>query len=138
MQASEKGTPQGSIISPLLSNIYLHYVLDLWFSKRVVKGCKGEAHLFRFADDFVACFQSKWEAGIFLRRLGERFGYFHLQLAEEKTSCLEFGRFARSNARRRGEKPREFTFLGFTFYCGNVGRPEKDFSRSNGEPAARN
>lgn len=122
VQASEEGTPQGSIISPLLSNIYLHYVLDQWFRQRVIIGCKGEAYLFRFADDFVACFQNKWEAEIFLRRLGERFDHFHLQLAEEKTSCIEFGRFARSNARRRGEKPREFTFLGFTFYCGKTRR----------------
>lgn len=120
VQASEEGTPQGSIISPLLSNIYLHYVLDQWFRQRVIKGCKGEAYLFRFADDFVACFQYKKEAEIFLRRLGEVFGHFHLQLAEEKTSCLEFGRFARGNARQRGEKPREFTFLGFTFYCGKT------------------
>lgn len=120
VKASEEGTPQGSIISPLLSNIYLHYVLDLWFSHRVVKGCKGEAYLFRFADDFVGCFQIKREAEIFLRRLGEVFGHFNLQLAEEKTSCLEFGRFARGDARQRGKKPREFTFLGFTFYCGKT------------------
>lgn len=120
VQASEEGTPQGSIISPLLSNIYLHYVLDLWFSQRVIRGCKGEAYLFRFADDFVACFQYKREAMIFRRRLGERLEYFHLQLAEEKTSCIEFGRFARVNARARGKKPKEFTFLGFTFYSGKT------------------
>jgi len=104
-----------------LSNIYLHYALDLWFSQRVKKGCQGEAYLFRFADDFVACFQYRKEAEIFRRRLGERLGYFHLQLAEEKTSCIEFGRFARGDARKRGEKPKEFTFLGFTFYCGKTG-----------------
>ena len=120
VQASVEGTPQGSIISPLLSNIYLHYALDLWFRDRVVKGCKGEAYLFRFADDFVGCFQIKREAEIFLRRLGEVFGHFNLQLAEEKTGCLEFGRFARGDARQRGKKPREFTFLGFTFYCGKT------------------
>lgn len=120
VHASEEGTPQGAIISPLLSNIYLHYALDLWFSHRVKKGCQGEAYLFRFADDFVACFQYKKEAEIFRRRLGERLGYFHLQLAEEKTSCMEFGRFAREEARKRGEKPKEFTFLGFTFYCGKT------------------
>lgn len=120
LQASEEGTPQGAIISPLLSNVYLHYVLDQWFSQGVKKGCQGEAYLFRFADDFVACFQYRDEAEIFRRRLGERLGYFHLQLAEEKTSCMEFGRFARGDARKRGEKPKEFTFLGFTFYCGKT------------------
>ncbi len=120
VRASEEGTPQGSIISPLLSNVYLHYVLDRWFIRRVTRGCKGEAYLFRFADDFVACFQNKGEAEIFRRRLGERLGYFHLQLAEEKTRSIEFGRFARGKARVRGEKPGEFTFLGFTFYCGKT------------------
>jgi RNA-directed DNA polymerase len=120
VKASEEGTPQGSIISPLLSNVYLHYVLDQWFSQRVIRGCKGEAYFFRFADDFVACFQYKNEAEIFRRRLGERLGQFHLQLAEEKTSCIAFGRFARDNAAGRGEKPGEFTFLGFTFYCGKT------------------
>jgi len=120
VRASEEGTPQGSIISPLLSNIYLHYALDRWFSQRVIRGCKGEAYLFRFADDFVACFQYKQEAELFHRRLGEQLNDFHLQLAEEKTSCIEFGRFARGIARQRGEKPKEFTFLGFTFYCGKT------------------
>ncbi len=119
-RASETGTPQGSILSPLLSNIYLHYALDRWFSHRVISGCKGEAYLFRFADDFVACFQFKREAEIFHRRLGEVLNHFHLQLAEEKTNCIGFGRFARIDARRRGEKPKEFTFLGFTFYCGKT------------------
>jgi group II intron reverse transcriptase/maturase len=120
VRASEEGTPQGSIISPLLSNIYLHYTLDRWFSQRVISGCKGEAYLFRFADDFVACFQYKQEAELFHRRLGEVLNHYHLQLAEEKTSCIEFGRFARGIARQRGEKPKEFTFLGFTFYCGKT------------------
>jgi len=120
VRASEEGTPQGSIISPLLSNIYLHYALDQWFSHRVTRGCKGEAYLFRYADDFVACFQYKKEAEIFHRRLGEGLGYFHLQLAEEKTRSIKFGRFARGNATARGGKPEEFTFLGFTFYCGKT------------------
>ncbi len=120
VQASEEGTPQGSIISPLLSNIYLHYTLDQWFSQRVTKGCKGEAYFFRYADDFVACFQYKSEAEIFRRRLGERLDYVHLQLAEEKTNCIAFGRFARADAAARKGKPGEFTFLGFTFYCGKT------------------
>jgi RNA-directed DNA polymerase len=120
VHASEEGTPQGSIVSPLLSNVYLHYVLDLWFSKRVRKWSQGEAHLFRFADDFVAGFQYRADAMRFRELLAERLEGFGLQLAEEKTRCLEFGRFARDNARRRGTKPEGFTFLGFDHYCGET------------------
>jgi group II intron reverse transcriptase/maturase len=119
-RASEKGTPQGSILSPMLSNIYLHYVLDLWFSHRVKKQCRGEAYYFRFADDFVACFQYKSDAESFENRLRDRLEGFSLEVAEEKTRCIEFGRFARAKAQKRGEKPKEFTFLGFTHYCGKT------------------
>ncbi|MFC1605119.1 reverse transcriptase domain-containing protein, partial [Planctomycetota bacterium] len=108
------------ILSPLLSNVYLHYVLDLWFSHRVRKQCRGQAYYFRFADDFVACFQYKSDATNFLQQLDERVQEFALTLAEDKTRCIEFGRFARENARKRGEKPKEFTFLGFTHYCGKT------------------
>lgn len=120
VRASEKGTPQGSILSPLLSNIYLHYVLDLWFNRRIKSQCMGEAYYFRYADDFLACFQYKGEAEGFLRQLKERLERFHLELAEDKTQCLEFGRYARKNAQSRGQKPKEFTFLGFTHYCGKT------------------
>lgn len=120
VRASEKGTPQGCILSPLLSNIYLHYVLDLWFSRRIKKQCRGEAYYFRFADDFLACFQYKEEAELFRDRLNDRLEGFGLEVAEEKTRCIDFGRFARAKARRRGEKPKEFTFLGFTHYCGKT------------------
>lgn len=120
VQASEEGTPQGSILSPLLSNIYLHYVLDLWFGKRVKKECRGEAHYFRFADDFIACFQYKDDAEGFQKRLADRLEGFGLKLAEEKTQCMRFGRFAREDARKRGEELKEFTFLGFTHYCGKT------------------
>jgi len=120
VHASEEGTPQGSILSPLLSNIYLHYALDLWFSRRVSRQSRGEAYYFRFADDFVACFQYEEDAESFRERLKDRLEGFGLELAEDKTHCIEFGRFARESAHKRGEKPKEFTFLGFTHYCGKT------------------
>jgi RNA-directed DNA polymerase len=119
-RASEEGTPQGSILSPLLSNIYLHYALDLWFSRRFLKRCKGQAYYFRFADDFLACFQHRCDAVAFREQLEDRLQGFSLELAPEKTRCIEFGRFARETARKRGQKPQEFTFLGFTHYCGKT------------------
>jgi len=120
VEATESGTPQGSILSPLLSNVYLHYVLDLWFTKKVAKGSRGKAYYYRFADDFLACFQYREDAENYLLTLKERLGEFGLKVAEEKTKCIEFGRFARDNARKQGEKPKEFTFLGFTHYSGKT------------------
>jgi RNA-directed DNA polymerase len=120
VQVAEVGTPQGSILSPVLSNVYLHYVLDIWFQRRVRRQCRGEAYLFRFADDFVACFQYQSDAESFLESLGHRMEGFHLELAEEKTQCLEFGRSARANAYKRGEKPKDFAFLGMPFFCGKT------------------
>jgi len=120
VRASEEGTPQGSILSPLLSNIYLHYTLDLWFNRRFKKRCKGEVYYFRFADDFLACFQYESDAVAFREQLEERLQGFNLELALEKTRCIEFGRFARGDARKKGQKPEEFDFLDFTHYCGKT------------------
>ncbi len=119
-KATEAGTPQGSILSPLLSNIYLHHVLDLWFRHTVQPSCCGEAYSFRFADDFIACFQCRDDARRFDEQLPEWLSRFGLAVAAEKTRCIEFGRFARDSAYKRGEKPKEFTFLGFTHYCGKT------------------
>ncbi|WP_291299920.1 group II intron reverse transcriptase/maturase [Desulfosporosinus sp. BICA1-9] len=122
---SEQGTPQGNGASPVLANIYLHYVLDMWFDVKVKRQCQGEAYLIRYCDDFVCCFQNKWEAEEFYLRLIERFRKFGLELALEKTKILEFGRFAKHNRAKRGlGKPETFDFLGFTFYCSENGKKE--------------
>ena len=122
---SEQGTPQGNGASPLLANIYLHYVMDNWFDVKVKRQCRGEAYLTRYCDDFVCCFQYKWEAEAFYQRLIERFKKFGLELALEKTKILEFGRFAKQNRAKRGlGKPETFDFLGFTFYCSENGKKE--------------
>jgi len=118
--ASEEGTPQGSILSPLLSNIYLHYCLDGWFEQVFRAKCLGEAYIFRFADDFVACFQYKSDAALYLAELVKRLAIFHLEIEPSKTKLLAFGRFATENARKEGRKPETFDFLGFTHYCGKT------------------
>ena len=124
----EKGVPQGNGASPVLANVYLHYVLDLWFEIKVKRACKGDAYLIRYCDDFVCCFQNKWEAEKFYSDLIERFAKFGLEVAPDKTKILEFGRFAKKNREARGDgKPETFDFLGFTFYCGSDS--EKKFYR---------
>jgi RNA-directed DNA polymerase len=115
---TDAGTPQGGVISPLLANIYLHYVLDLWLAKGVKPRSEGEAYLIRYADDFVACFQSEADAWRFRRALDERLGRFHLEIEPTKTQVLRFGRFARRDAKVRRERLAVFDFLGFTHYCG--------------------
>ena len=103
-------------MSPMLANIYLHYLLDLWFEAQRSKGrMEGEAHIVRYADDFVMCFQYKREAERCLHRLRGRLDKFRLSLHPEKTRLIEFGRFAETNRRRRGAgRPETFDFLGFT------------------------
>ena len=105
---SERGTPQGNGASPVLANTYLHYVLDNWFDVVVKRQCNGECYLIRYADDFVCCFQYEYEAKVFRERLEERFAKYGLELAEEKTKILEFGRFARQNREslKNGQKRR--------------------------------
>jgi len=103
------GTPQGGVISPVLANIYLHYVLDVWFEKRVKPNTDGEAYMIRFADDFVCAFQYRREAQRFYRELPGRLARFGLQVAPEKTCVHRFSRFHPSRTRR-------FTFLSFEFY----------------------
>ena len=117
----EEGTVQGGSISPLLSNIYLHYVFDLWVHWWRRKKANGEVIVVRFADDWVAGFQYQSDAQKFLRELKERFARFGLELHSEKTRLIEFGRFAAQSRAARGQgKPETFDFLGFTHICGRT------------------
>jgi group II intron reverse transcriptase/maturase len=116
--ASEEGTPQGGVISPLLANIYLHYSLDLWFERSFAPGCHGVARLIRYADDFVVCFSSKTEADRFREELVERLAKFGLEVEPSKTKVIAFGPGASSLVKQEGKsKPETFDFLGFTHYC---------------------
>jgi group II intron reverse transcriptase/maturase len=124
---TDVGSAQGAVISPLLANVYLHYALDLWVNNfRRVKA-RGEVHFFRYADDFVVCFQYRDDARRFHVELKERLEKFKLSLHSDKTRLIEFGRFAAENRRARGErKPETFDFLGFTHIC-SVTRKNKKF-----------
>jgi RNA-directed DNA polymerase len=116
--ASAEGVPQGATISPLLGNVYLHYVFDLWADQWRRRHARGDVILTRFADDFVVGFEHREDAERFLAELRERFAQFGLELAESKTRLIEFGRFAALDRARRGEgKPETFDFLGFTHIC---------------------
>jgi group II intron reverse transcriptase/maturase len=117
------GTVQGGSISPLLANVYLHYVFDLWIQQWRTKRARGDVIVVRFADDFVVGFEHRHEAERFLTELGERFARFGLELHVGKTRLIEFGRFAGCNRQRRGDgKPETFDFLGFTHICGRTRR----------------
>lgn len=118
LHRSSEGTPQGGSISPLLANIYLHYVLDLWVGWWRQHQAGGDVIIVRYADDFVIGFQHRHEAEAFQRALSERLGKFNLKLHPRKTRLIEFGRFAVENRKRRGQgKPETFDFLGFTHMC---------------------
>lgn len=118
---TEVGTPQGSVISPLLSNIYLHYVLDEWVQSWRKSKAHGDVIIVRYADDFVMGFQHQYEAKRFLKEMEERFAQYGLEIHGEKTRLIEFGRFAEANRTERGEgKPETFDFLGFTHICSRI------------------
>src|SRR6476659_7270152 len=107
------------VVSPLLANVYLHHVFDLWIEAWRKKVARGDVIVVRYADDLVVGFESRAEAERFLEEFRERLAKFGLELHAEKTRLIEFGRFAEQNRERRGEgKPETFTFLGFTHYCG--------------------
>jgi len=113
------GTPQGAVISPLLANVYLHHVFDLWVEAWREKVAQGDMIVVRYADDLVVGFEHRAEAEQFLRAFQKRLTKFGLEIHPEKTRLIEFGRFAEANRKQRGEgKPETFTFLGFTHYCG--------------------
>ena len=122
-EKTEMGTPQGAVISPLLANVYLHYVFDLWVKawRKTVAG--GQVVIVRYADDLVLGFQYQADAEWFLKEFQDRLGKFGLELHPEKTRLLEFGRFAAVDRCKRGEKkPETFTFLGFVHQCGTSPR----------------
>src|SRR5712692_112734 len=120
---SDRGTAQGAVISPLLANIYLHYVLDLWAERWRRRKATGDMIIVRYADDFIVGFQHETDARRFLEAMRERLREYSLSLHPEKTRLIEFGRFAAENRKRRGlGKPETFNFLGFTFICGKSRR----------------
>jgi RNA-directed DNA polymerase len=115
----DRGTGQGAVISPLLANIYLHYVFDLWVNRWRRREAKGDVIIVRYADDFIVGFQHESDAQRFLDAMCQRLQEFALSLHPDKTRLIEFGRFAATNRERRGfGKPETFNFLGFTFICG--------------------
>ncbi|MDM8335809.1 group II intron reverse transcriptase/maturase [Wolbachia pipientis] len=115
-EATEQGTPQGGIVSPVLANIYLHYVLDLWFEKKVKPKSRGYMELIRYADDLLVCCESEEDAKEFLESLEQRLGKFGLEIAESKTRIVKFGKKGWQQAKREKKKTESFDFLGFTHY----------------------
>lgn len=118
IQKTNFGMPQGSIISPILSNIYLHYVLDLWFEIKIRRESIGQIGIVRYADDYVCCFQHEKDAKLFYEKLIDRLAQFNLEIEESKTKILAFGRFAEEKCKKNGlNRVPTFDFLGFTHYC---------------------
>src|SRR3989338_4502216 len=115
--STEQGTPQGGNLSPLLANIYLHYVLDLWFEKKFKPQAKAPMHLIRYCDDFVVCCESEMDAKIFLESLKTRLAEFNLSVHDEKTRIIKFGQREWYLAEKQKRKAESFNFLGFTHYA---------------------
>lgn len=115
---TNEGAPQGGPCSPTLSNVYLHYVLDLWVEKVIKRDMQGFVELVRYCDDFVILVQYKEEAEKILKLLEVRLNKFGLNLSKDKTRLIEFGKYAKANAKRKDKKPDAFDFLGFTHFCG--------------------
>lgn len=126
VQGQDQGTIQGGVISPLLGNVYLHYVLDLRFERVFKKSCLGLARIVRYADDYLACFQHQADAVRCKTAMTERLATFGLEIEPTKTTMLAFGRYAAQHAIERGERPKTFEFLGFTHY-GSTTRDGKRF-----------
>ena len=120
--ATERGTPQGGNLSPILSNVFLHYALDLWFERRVKARTSGRCYLVRYADDFLCMVQNQDDAERIRRELQERLAKFDLELHPGKTVVISFGRYERENAKRHGRRAHTFDFLGFTHFCGQSRR----------------
>jgi len=126
-EESEEGSAQGNIISPILANIYMHNVLTLWYKFVIKNKAEGNSFLAVYADDFIAGFQYKEDAERYYALLKERLKKFNLELEENKSRMIEFGKYAEVNSKRKyGRKPETFNFLGFTFYC-SKGRRNKEF-----------
>lgn len=119
---TEKGTPQGSILSPMLANIFLHYVLDKWFNDTVIKHVRGYAEIVRYADDFICLVEDGHDANRILKALKSRFTKYGLELHPDKTSVFSFGRYEKSTATREERKANTFDFLGITHYCDKTRR----------------
>jgi len=118
VQVSEEGTPQGGLVSPVLSNVYLHYVLDLWFERWLTKRCRGKVFLVRYCDDFIALFEREEDARWFREELPKRLAKFGLEIEPSKTQMLPFGVYQGRKKTASFTQPRTFNFLGFTHYMG--------------------
>jgi RNA-directed DNA polymerase len=136
---TDSGTAQGAAISPLLANVYLHYVLDLWAQQWRKRHARGEMIIVRYADDFIVGFERQEDGKRFLDELGERLAKFKLELHPDKTRLIEFGRYAAERRKARGlSKPETFTFLGLTHICGVASNGGFQLLRHTAKPRLRN